>query len=166
MDHACCHQPMALLGRLNPIFMSLRLYCGYFAEIWCDWTLFIWSMKCWIVMVSDVQFNNSILKWQRPITVRYSMRFLSRPLSNAARRQLKAGEITSAVSKCLLHFVWRDSVIDFSDSHLRERISVCRSVQSVPETLWERMGKKDFRILLSYCINFSCGISITYFHLN
>ncbi len=91
--------------------MSLRLYCGYFGKIWCNRTLFRWSMKCWIVMVSDVQFHNSILKWQSPITVRYSMRFLRRSLSNAARRQ--AREITSIDWKCLMHFIWSNSVIDF-----------------------------------------------------
>ncbi len=111
MDHAFCHQPTALLGHLNPIFMSLRLYCSYFGKIWCNRTLFRWSMKCWIVMVSDVPFHNSILKWQSPITVRYSMRFLRRSLSNAARRQ--AREITSIDWKCLMHFIWRNSVIDF-----------------------------------------------------
>lgn len=159
MDHACCHQPTALLGHLNPIFMSLRLYCSYFGEIWCDWTLFIWSMKCWIVMVSDVQFHNSILKWQRPITVRYSMRFLSRPLSNADRRQTKAREITSIDSKWRAYFVWRNSLIDFQ-THIYETGCPC----AVPLNLSLKRCEKGWEKRLPNSSFISYKFLMWYFH--
>lgn len=48
----------------------------------------------------------------------------------------------------------------FSDSHLWDRISVCRSSQSALETLWERMGKRlpnpsfiSYKFLLWYFHN-------------